>query len=143
MEAQFEEHLAEMKAQAEAQSAENFNAVQNWINDSYAQISEATSQPMPVMMQEVYVPEESTPTRMEQMLNDVRDKIISYGYEPEVVEGWMMEAGEEWQALDQKQTEEAMSLHQGQVQEAADYVKPILDAMIADMKAEHAAAQAE
>merc|ERR1712048_803628 len=107
-------------------------------------ISDATSQPMPVMMQEVVaVPEESTPTRMEQMLNDVRDKIISYGYEPEVVEGWMMETGEEWQALDQKQTEEAMSLHQGQVQEAADYMKPILDAMIADMKAEHAAAQAE
>ena len=54
-----------------------------------------------------------------------------------------MEKGEEWEALDQKQTEEAHAKAQADIQAAADYMKPILDNMVADMKAQHDAAQAQ
>ena len=53
-----------------------------------------------------------------------------------------MEKGEEWEALDQKQTEEVHAKAQADIQAAADYMKPIMDSMIADWKAQHAAAQA-
>ena len=128
-----------MKAHADAQSEENFAAVENWINDSYAQISDATSQPMPVMMQEV-APEE--PSQMEMMMAEIQAKLVEYGFDQAEAEQWVMEKGEEWEALDQKQTEEVHAKAQADIQTAADYMKPIMDAMLADMKAQHDAAHA-
>merc|ERR1712060_1016907 len=100
-----------------------------------------TSQPMPMMMQEM-PPVEEEPSQMEIMAQEIQAKLVEYGFDQEVAHEWIMEKGEEWEALDQQQTEEAHAKAQADIQAAADYMKPIMDSMIADMKAQHDAAHA-
>ena len=56
----------------------------------------------PVIMQEVAqeIPVEEEPCPLEQMAEEIKVKMLEYGFDPEEVESWIMEQTEEWKALD-------------------------------------------
>ena len=65
---------------------------------------------------------------------EMRSKLISYGYDREVAEEWFTTAGADWEDLKMEHDKEEMELGQRQVREASDYVKGIFDNMIIDLK---------
>ena len=67
-------------------------------------------------------------------MEEMRTKLIEYGYDREVAEEWFTTSGAEWDTLQVKQDKEAMELGQRQVREASDYVKGIFDNMVIDLK---------
>ena len=67
-------------------------------------------------------------------MEEMRTKLIEYGYDREVAEEWFTTSGAEWDTLQMEQDKEAMELGQRQVREASDYVKGIFDNMVIDLK---------
>lgn len=96
-----------------------------------------TDQPTPVTLQaygadaSTYSPE---PTPYEQACEEMRTKLISYGYDPEVAKAWLESSGASWEELSKRQDKESMELGQQQVREASDYIKGIFDKMVVDLR---------
>ena len=67
-------------------------------------------------------------------MEEMRTKLIEYGYDRELAEEWFTTSGAEWDALKMEQDKASMELGQRQVREASDYVKGIFDNMVIDLK---------
>lgn len=69
------------------------------------------------------------------MAAELEGKAIEYGYDPEVVQAWLEDNEASWEELQQRQDLENAQKAQRDIAEAADYVKGILDNMMADLQA--------
>ena len=74
---------------------------------------------------------------MEEFATKLNDALVSYGYDPEVVNTWFETAGQNWEDLAREQDKANAALAQQQVREASDYAKGILDNAVADLRAQH------
>ena len=75
----------------------------------------------------------------EQIKEALENSIVSYGYDPEVVQAWLQDKETTWQELEQASAEIQAAQAKADVAEAADYVKDILDNMIIDLRARQVA----
>jgi|Transcript_27371 hypothetical protein len=71
---------------------------------------------------------------MEEFAGKVQDALITYGYDPEVVNTWFQTAGQNWEDLKREQQVAETKLAQQQIHEASDYVKAIVDNAMADLR---------
>jgi len=75
-------------------------------------------------------------------VDQLGDAVISYGYNPEVVDAWFQETGASWEELERKQRHEMAMQTQQNISQARDYVLNILDNAWIDVQAKHAENQA-
>ena len=61
--------------------------------------------------------------------------VISWGFDPVIVNSWLSDTASDWENLNNQQKIEEAQLAKSKVQEAADYAKSILDNMMADFVA--------
>ena len=66
--------------------------------------------------------------------NWAKDKIISYGYDKDIVQKWLQDTEATWKDLEQKQTEEAAEHAKDDIREAGEYIKKILDNAVSDIQ---------
>ena len=105
---------------------------------NFDKIKIPTDGPTPVTMQAV--PEVSP---YEEACEEMRTKLVEYGYDPEVAKAWLESSGASWEELSERQDRESMELGQQQIREAADYIKGIFDKMVVDLRAQQVKDQAE
>ena len=73
----------------------------------------------------------------------IKEKIISYGYDPEVVSAWLENKGATWDELSRAQAEAKAEIAKVHIAEANTYFQTVIDNMIADLKAKNESIQAE
>ena len=122
--------IAEMKAQADWEQYFNFDAIRIPVEEAPV--------PAPVTMQADYYYDDETyveePTEFEQAMTEIKNQVMEYGYDPEVVTAWFESTGVSWEELSKKQDTEAMEKAQADIRTAADYVKGIFDNMVVDLQ---------
>ena len=118
---EYEEFIQEMYSRHEQMSTELSSALDN-IRSPHA---------MHVVMQESleYVQAEPTPAEQayEEFVSKLGEAVISYGYNPEVVDAWFQETGSSWEELERKQKQEKAAKAQQDINQAKDYAMNILD----------------
>ena len=138
---QIEDWITQMKAEAIKPEFYDWDTIKIPENGQIELPEEEA--PVPVVLQEaayvgepVYYEEPVTQTHEPWAIamEEMRTKLIEYGYDRELAEEWFTTSGAEWDALKIKQDKEAMELGQRQVREASDHVKGIFDNMVIDLK---------
>ena len=70
-------------------------------------------------------------------MEQAAENLMSYGFDPEVVNRWFEDKSRSFEDLQQQQDMESAKEAQAAVREAADYMKGIADKWIADMPRQH------
>ena len=70
-------------------------------------------------------------------MQQASENLMSYGFDPEVVNRWFEDKSRSFEDLQQQQDMETAKEAQAAVREAADYMKGVADAWIADMPRQH------
>ena len=74
---------------------------------------------------------------MEKEMEKARDNLMSYGFDPKVVNTWLEDTSQSFEDLQKDQDMETAQKAQADIREAADYLKGIADNWIADMPRQH------
>jgi hypothetical protein len=92
-----------------------------------------------------YYEEEQTEIErvVEKAVEKVTDAVISYGFDVEVVQSWFENKGASWEELTRAHDEEKAAAFKADVAEANEYLKVILDNMVADIYARQEVASAD
>ena len=157
---EIQEFLAQMVAESNAQS-EAFNldqiriptamrAMRKQVNGQVVfkrvplklQVGDATYEG-PSTIDDDFYPAEDVSSVVEEIAGKVEEALVSYGYDEQVVNEWLETAGANWEALDAEQEQVRAQLAQQQTQQAADYVRNILENAFADLKAREQEAAAQ
>ena len=157
---EIQEFLAQMVAESNAQS-EAFNldqiriptamrAMRKQVNGQVVfkrvplklQVGDATYEG-PSTIDDDFYPAEDVSSVVEEIAGKVEEALVSYGYDEQVVNEWLETAGANWEALDAEQEQVRAQLAQQQTQQAADYVRNIVDNAVADLKAREQEAAAQ
>ena len=80
---------------------------------------------------------------MEQAGDKLEEKFEEWGLDEDVVEQWVETTEGAWTDLMTEQDKQSTEMAQADIKEAAAYLKPIFDNMIADLKEKSAEAQIE
>ena len=140
---QIEDWITQMKAEAIKPEFYDWDTIKIPENGQIELPEEEA--PVPVVLQEaayvgepVYYEEpviyNQTHEPWAQAIDEMRTKLIEYGYDRELAEEWFTTSGAEWDALKMEQDKASMELGQRQVREASDHVKGIFDNMVIDLK---------
>ena len=70
-------------------------------------------------------------------LQKMEENLISYGFDPEVVNAWFEDKSRSFEELQQEQDMATAEMAQKNVREAADYLKGVADNWVADMPRKH------
>ena len=171
--AQFEqmvdEKSSQLKEQIAQQAKEDLDNLESFINDADAAIDQFTSmtyeemeaQMQPMVMKAVTFKkpvhilqeddwsddepdmDDQIEDAMEEASRQIRDAFVSYGWDSAAVESWMEETGATWEELMRRQDKEQNEQFQSDLKEASDYLKPILDNMVADLREKQVEQQAQ
>ena len=76
-------------------------------------------------------------------MEKARDNLMSYGFDPKVVNTWLEDTSQSFEDLQKEQDMETAQKAQADIREAADYLKGIADKWIADMPRQHDEKMAE
>ena len=64
------------------------------------------------------------------------DDIISYGFDPDVVNAWFQDKTQSWEDVQKIQDMDNAAQSQKDIREAADYLKGIADSWVADLSSQ-------
>ena len=70
-------------------------------------------------------------------MEQAAENLMSYGFDPDVVNRWFEDKSRSFEDLQQQQDMETAKEAQAAVREAADYMKGVADNWIADMPRQH------
>ena len=157
---EIQEFLAQMVAESNAQS-EAFNldqiriptamrAMRKQVNGQVVfkrvplklQVGDAAYEG-PSTIDDDFYPAEEGSSVVDEIAGKVEEALVSYGYDEQVVNEWFETVGANWEALDAEQQQVRAQLAQQQTQQAADYVRNILENAFADLKAREQEAAAQ
>ena len=150
-ETQFDAKVDEILSQINDKQVEDLDNLDQFIQDTNAKIDAFTSmtyedmeaQLTPYVLQAYYEEPVYEPSPAEQAAQQIRDAFASWGWDSDVAGSWLEETGASWEELMRRQDQEQTEQFQSDLQEASDYLKPILDNMVADLREKQAEQQAQ